>query len=384
VFKKLGIPGIQKYTTERLNKWRETQLHIAITGQTGAGKSTFINVILGLKTGQTGAAHTDVTEGTHSIKSYKHPDNENIVFWDLPGVGTENFKRETYDDQVKLATYDFFFIFSSERFSENDGWLAQEITKMGKRFYFVRTKVFLNILNEKQGWEFPRSRDEILKKIRQECKDKLARHGLFDSPIYLIDNFEPNDFDFNELQAKLIEDAPHLTRAAITFSINGQTKQILFHKKQELEKRVTVISLASALAGAVPIPGFGTAVDVGLMLKEIKFYKVQFGLTEDAIKKSAAMLGVREEELKMELDMKNMLIDFTQKGLLTVCNALLISEAAEEIAKIAVPIIGSLGAGIISYKSTNYCLSKILEGLYQDALKISTKLSIHSAQSSSV
>ncbi|XP_060584625.1 interferon-gamma-inducible GTPase 10-like [Ruditapes philippinarum] len=383
-FNKHGIAGIQQYVTERLNKWRRIPLHIAVTGKAGAGKSTFINVIRGLKTGEAGAAHTDVTEGTKTIKSYKHPYSENIVFWDLPGVGTENFKRENYDDKVKLAKYDFFLIFSSERFLENDGWLAKEIRKMDKRFYFVRTKVFLDISNEAKGRAFPRSRDDILSHILIDCLQNLEGYGISDSPVYLIDNFEPYDFDFGRLQAKLIEDAPQLKREALAFSIIGQTQEIMLQKKKELEKRIPIISLASAVAGAVPIPGFGTAVDAGLMIKEIMFYREQFGLTEDAIKKSAVMLGVRTEELKSQLDMKELFINCTKKGVLALCNAFLISQAAEEATKFVLPVIGSAIAGILSYKSTSYCMTKILEGMYEDALKINMKLSMYLAQSSSV
>ncbi|XP_060595183.1 interferon-gamma-inducible GTPase 10-like [Ruditapes philippinarum] len=383
-FAKHGITGIQQYVTERLNKWRRIPLNIAVTGKAGAGKSTFINVIRGLKTGEEGAAHTDVTEGTKTIKSYKHPYNENLVFWDLPGVGTENFKRANYDDKVNLAKYDFFLIFSSERFLENDGWLAKEIRKMDKRFYFVRTKVFLDIFNEKKGRAFPRSRDEILSHIRIDCQQNLEGYGISDSPVYLIDNFEPYDFDFGMLQAKLIEDAPQLKREAMTFSIIGRTEELMFQKKKELQKRIPIISLESAVAGAVPVPGFGTAVDVGLMIIEIMFYRDQFGLTEDAIKKSAVMLGVRTEELTSELDMKLILINCTEKGLIALCNAFLISQAVEEVTKVVLPVIGSAIAGILSYQSTSYCMTKILEQMYQDALKINMKLSMHVAQSLAV
>ncbi|XP_060584624.1 T-cell-specific guanine nucleotide triphosphate-binding protein 2-like [Ruditapes philippinarum] len=384
MFNKYGIAGIQKYTKERLNKWRETYLHIAITGESGAGKSTFINVIRGLKSDEEGGAHTDVIEATKTIKYYKHPKYENVVFWDLPGVGTDNFKRENYDDQVKLAKYDFFLICSSERFSENDGWLARKISKMGKKFYFLRTKVSIDISNDAKGRSFPRSRDDILNKIQIDCLLNLDKHRLFDSLVYLIDNFEPNDFDFNRLKAKLIEDTPHLKREAMAFSIIGQTEEIMFQKKKELEKRIQFISLTSAVAGAVPIPGVGTAVDLAIMLEEIMFYRDQFGLTDNAIKRNAEMLGVREEELKKELNMKELLLDCTKKGLLALFNNIVISEAVEEVAKYVIPIIGSITAGIISYKSTNYWLKKILEGLYQDALKISRKLSMHSAQSTQV
>jgi GTPase Era involved in 16S rRNA processing len=104
-----------------------------------------------LKGGDKGAAFTDVKEATVKIKRYNHPSNEKIVFWDFPGVGTKNYKQEEYLREMKLNKYDFFILVSSERFSENVGWLAGEIRKMDKRFFFVRTKVDNEIRAEKRS-----------------------------------------------------------------------------------------------------------------------------------------------------------------------------------------------------------------------------------------
>ncbi|XP_053388616.1 T-cell-specific guanine nucleotide triphosphate-binding protein 2-like [Mercenaria mercenaria] len=379
-----GIAGVQKYVSERLDAWRHIPLDIAVTGKTGAGKSTYINAIRQLKVGQEGAAYTDVKEATKEIRSYKHPSNKNIVFWDLPGVGTDNFKRENYLDQVNLKKYDFFIILSSERFSEDDGWLATEIKQMGKRFYFVRTKVQIDIVNEPLSRETPRQREEILDTIRNDCKENLKKHELSDSDVYLIDNFIPDDFDFDNLQAKIIKDAPQLKREAIAFSLSGRTDEIILQKKIELEKRIPIIAFASAVAGAVPLPGLGTSVDVGLLGQETRLYKKQFGLTDEAIKKSAQILGMREEELKQKLDLKTFLLNCTTKGMIVLLREIAIEEAAAEAVKFVIPIIGSAVSGVLSYKTTSYCLRNILEEMYQDSVKINKKFSTHLAQATAV
>ncbi|XP_053389788.1 interferon-inducible GTPase 5-like [Mercenaria mercenaria] len=383
-FRDHGIAGIQRYASERLDAWRHIPLDIAVTGQSGAGKSSYINAVRRLKVGQEGAAYTDVKEATKEIRSYKHPSNKNIVFWDLPGVGTENFKRENYLDKVNLKKYDFFIILSSERFSENDGWLAKEIKQMGKRFYFVRTKVFVDIYTEPLSRETPRQREEILDTILIDCIENLSKHELPDSDVYLIDNFKPDDFDFNNLQAKIIEDAPQLKREAIAFSLSGRTDKIIEQKKKELERRIPMIAIASAVAGAVPIPGLGTSVDVALLVKETWFYKEQFGLTDEAIQKSAQMLGMREEELKQKLDLKTFLINCTTKGIIVFCREMAVKEVAAEAVKFIIPIIGSVVSGALSYKTTSYCLRNILEEMYQDSVKINTKFSTHLAQATAV
>jgi hypothetical protein len=107
-------------------------------------------------------------------------------------------------------------------------------------------------------------------------------------------------------------------------------------------------------------------------------------LTEDAIKKSALMIGVSTEELELELEMKELIIDCTKKGLLSLCCEFFLSPAAGFATQLSLPVLGGAIAGIMSYKSTSYCMTKIRQGMYEDSLKINMKLSILLAQSSSV
>ena len=82
-----------------------------------------------------------VTETTLRPTAYRHPDNTNVMFWDLPGIGTPNFPKDNYLQSVGFEKYDFFLILSENRFLENDKYLAQQIRKSGKNFFFVKTKV---------------------------------------------------------------------------------------------------------------------------------------------------------------------------------------------------------------------------------------------------
>ena len=95
-----------------------------------------------MRPGDKGAAKVGVTETTMAPTCYAHPENENVELWDLPGVGTPNFPRSAYLEKVGFDTYDCFIILSESRFTENDQWLAQSVVEGGKRFYFLRTKVY--------------------------------------------------------------------------------------------------------------------------------------------------------------------------------------------------------------------------------------------------
>ena len=96
------------------------------------------------------AAKTGVTETTMDQTSYEHPSNPNILFWDLPGIGTPNYPNlPKFSEKVGIEKYDTFLIISSGRFTENDLLLAKKVESMGKSFFFVRTKIDNDVRSQK-------------------------------------------------------------------------------------------------------------------------------------------------------------------------------------------------------------------------------------------
>lgn len=88
-------------------------LDVAVIGESGTGKSSFINALRGLNYEEEGSASVGVVETTKKKTPYQHPKYPNVTFWDLPGTGTPNFHSHEYLERVEFATYDFFIIISS-------------------------------------------------------------------------------------------------------------------------------------------------------------------------------------------------------------------------------------------------------------------------------
>uniref|UniRef100_A0A8B9KMM9 IRG-type G domain-containing protein n=1 Tax=Astyanax mexicanus TaxID=7994 RepID=A0A8B9KMM9_ASTMX len=186
------------------------ELNIAVTGESGSGKSTIINAFRGLGDEDEGSAPTDVVETTMKPTAYPYTKYPNVKLWDLPGIGTPNFKAEEYLKQVEFQRYDFFIIIASDRFRECHAHLAAEIVKLKKRFYFVRSKIDSNISAEKRKKTF--DEQNTLDKIRNDCTRGLKRIGVDSPVVFLISGHYLALYDFNHLQETMEKELPQHKR----------------------------------------------------------------------------------------------------------------------------------------------------------------------------
>ncbi|XP_041051479.1 T-cell-specific guanine nucleotide triphosphate-binding protein 2-like isoform X2 [Carcharodon carcharias] len=194
--------GVTLLIQKRLNNLDNTEFNIAVTGESGAGKSTFINSMRGLRSGDEGAAETGNTETTMEPIGYKHPNLPNFCFWDLPGIGTTKFPADKYLTEMNFERYDFFIIISHCRFRENDAKLATEIKRLGKEFYFVRSKID-NDLDSMGKHQRKINEGAEVEKIRNDCVRNLQEAGVLAPNVFLISNFDHSMYDFVRLKKNI-------------------------------------------------------------------------------------------------------------------------------------------------------------------------------------
>uniref|UniRef100_A0A8P4GQ37 IRG-type G domain-containing protein n=1 Tax=Dicentrarchus labrax TaxID=13489 RepID=A0A8P4GQ37_DICLA len=352
-----GAAKIQDY----LEKEKNTPLNIAITGETGSGKSTFVNAFRGIDNIDKRAAPTGCVETTMEVTPYPHPKHPNVTVWDLPGVGTTKFPADKYLENVGFEKFDFFIIISDTRFREND-------------FYFVRSKIDNDLQAEgKSQREFDAER--TLKLIKENCIQGLQNEGVLSPQVFLVSSFELHLYDFHLLHETLERELPAHKRNALLLAMPNINLEIINKKKEALQAKIKYYASVSALIASAPVAGLSFATDVTILAETIRMYQVTFGLDCESLENLARTARVPLNDLKevmtSPLAAKEISKDLVIKLLcLSAGEAALM--AAEEGSRFS-PLIGFPLAMTFSFISTYRALSTFLNMLAEDAHRVFTK-----------
>uniref|UniRef100_A0A8C1XKA0 Immunity-related GTPase family, q1 n=1 Tax=Cyprinus carpio TaxID=7962 RepID=A0A8C1XKA0_CYPCA len=170
------------------------KIDIAVTGESGAGKSSLINAILRLNPDDTGAAPTGAVETTKQATMYQHPNLPHVRLWDLPGMGTPTFASKSYVKTMNFDLYDMFMVVMSERVRENNMLLIDEIEQRKKPFYFIRTKIDNDVRRKKTKFSQIRALDQM----RQDC-EKYLKEKKLDPHVFLVSSHDTEKYEMQKL-----------------------------------------------------------------------------------------------------------------------------------------------------------------------------------------
>jgi len=375
-FKSGGVEECRSLLERKRDEWKNVPLNVAVIGNSGVGKSSFINAIRRLTADDDGAAQVGVKQTTVDIKSYSHPSNPLLKFWDLPGVGTDRFPRQTYLSQIEVDRYDFFLLITADRFTENDTWLGNEILKRDKKYFFVRTKIGADVSNNRKAHPKTHNEEAVVEDIRESTQQHLKENGCENVPLFLTDSYKLKKFEFEKLEHQLIEEFPKLKKAALVLSLQSTSKLIVQLKVAELRSRMWKLACLSAAVAAVPVPGVSLTADFAIVTLEAEFYHAQLGLDETSLKRYARLTRTDYRQLKSVVDRSLGCQIIGMEGIRKLVQQLslravplFVSAAIEEGSRF-MPLIGSLIAMPISFGGTYYALKIVLDKMESVALEV--------------
>jgi len=130
---------IQQVRT-KLQMDTENTANIAVCGNSGTGKSTFINCVRGLPDvemndnfvyKEDGSAPVGIMETTRKTMPYRWPQNQmpHLTLWDLPAVGKMSNPDRRYFEEIGLYAFDCILLLRAGRFTEFDVAICQQALK---------------------------------------------------------------------------------------------------------------------------------------------------------------------------------------------------------------------------------------------------------------
>ncbi|XP_048461015.1 T-cell-specific guanine nucleotide triphosphate-binding protein 2-like [Rhincodon typus] len=359
------------------------QLNIAVMGDVGSGKSTFINAMRGLQSDDQGAAPTGNEETRIEPTEYPYQDLPHVQLWDLPGTNSFGFELNHYLTKVNFENYDFFIIISQSRFRENDADLAKKIQEQGKEFYYVRAKIDNDVRSlKRQGADLNEGWD----RIRRDCVSNFQSVEVTPPAIFLISSFDREEYDFPELKNTLARDLPRIKSNIFSLSIPKIMTEITEYKQRMLQKRVWILTIFNGSVGALPLPlkvpvqmpgslpvqtlmpvlSFITIV--GLTVVGWIYLRKQLGVSDKFLQRLASKISKPSSILKAEMNYQlpskmppaatNTLLGIT---LITY----MITRTRRSFSPMTLSIFGAVSSFVFTYKLLKNSLSQHLETVQQ-------------------
>ncbi|XP_078391592.1 interferon-gamma-inducible GTPase 10-like [Cetorhinus maximus] len=283
------------------------QLNIAVLGDVGSGKSTFINAMRGLWSSDLGAAPTGNEETWMEPTKYPCQDLPNVQLWDLPGTNSFGFELNNYLKKVKFESFDFFIIVSQARFRENDAEIAKKIQGQGKEFYYVQSKIDNDAHSlKKQGADL----NEGWRTIRRDCISNFQTVGVTPPDIFLISSFDLEEYDFLRLKSTLARDLPSIKSNVLSLSIPKIMLDVTEPKKRMLMKKVWLLAILAGGVGAVPVsvpvsvpvPVLSVITIIGLTVAGRIYLQKQLELSDKLLQSLASKVAKPSSVLKAEMN----------------------------------------------------------------------------------
>ncbi|XP_069496981.1 interferon-inducible GTPase 5-like [Ambystoma mexicanum] len=275
------------------------RLDIAVIGEVGSGKSAFVNALRDLMLNEGEEAQTGVIETTQKPAAFPLLEVPNVYIWDLPGFGTSELPIKLFLKHLDLDQYDFFIIVASERYKYSHSCLVKAINMMGKKFFFVRSKIDsdLEASQKQRGRAASPNSDELLEKVRQSYFDVLKKEEDAKPEVFLVSSLDHHKFEMPQLREALGKVIPDLKRQALLHSLPALIHQVVRCKRKKLVKGICGKALQTCLY-AIEKPGH-EAIDT--LVSTLSNYATDLGLDEDSQQRVAQATGKCPENLQAEI-----------------------------------------------------------------------------------
>eukprot|EP01054_Gregarina_sp_Poly1_P003386 Gregarina_sp_Poly_1__3385@NODE_1978_length_2942_cov_217_412174_g1274_i0_p1_GENE_NODE_1978_length_2942_cov_217_412174_g1274_i0NODE_1978_length_2942_cov_217_412174_g1274_i0_p1_ORF_typecomplete_len347_score43_21IIGP/PF05049_13/7_6e50MMR_HSR1/PF01926_23/0_0004RsgA_GTPase/PF03193_16/0_0082RsgA_GTPase/PF03193_16/5_9e03FeoB_N/PF02421_18/0_024AIG1/PF04548_16/0_026Tropomyosin/PF00261_20/0_022Tropomyosin/PF00261_20/5_3e03Roc/PF08477_13/0_2Roc/PF08477_13/2_2e03Dynamin_N/PF00350_23/0_19ABC_tran/PF00005_27/8 len=171
--------------------FQDGAFHLAVSGFSGTGKSSFINGIRGIRNGASGSAADGLVETTDKVRSYQDPVPRFKILWfDFPGGGTLRVSGATYFLNQALYVFDCVIVVIGDRILEDDISILQNSKSWNIPTFIVRSRADITIQNILRESGTTSTMQQTIDEFRREIQDSVNKNlQLADLPeqrVYVV------------------------------------------------------------------------------------------------------------------------------------------------------------------------------------------------------
>lgn len=346
----------------KIEEFERTEVRCGLIGPSGSGKSSLINAIAGEKIAAVG-----VVETTNQPQEFTR---QGIIFTDLPGCGTPSWPRHNYIQRLQLESYDCFLLVTAHRFQENDLYLFQELSALGKPCFVIRNMVDRAI--EDARHDNNQAEADTMEQIRDDIRRQLPPLPDSSVPkIYLTSARHPTRYDLQELLQDISRALQGVKQSRFVADMAIYGEQTLKKKREIALGRLRVYAGLSAANGLNPVPGMDIATDLTLMVKLGREIAHIYGLTSNQFDYIKRLLGPKAIPSLLAKIAQFGAKYLAKEGILLVLRKIATRTTAKHVSK-WIPFVGPLISTRIGWKATFILGEQLVdeaEDLARDILK---------------
>ncbi|XP_076004521.1 immunity-related GTPase family, q2 [Genypterus blacodes] len=264
-----------------------SRINLAVVGDRGAEKATFINSLRGLSSGDEGACLAECPDAPEEVAGYPNPKHPDFRLWDLPPVpSTSPFGPEAYMDRVKFPRYNAVFMTFSQTPQHNSVEVFLEARSQQREgVYFV---LFASAKDTKKSLEAKR---KVILEI-------LTSEGVAQPKVYLVRASTLEKLDFPGLLEDLSTDLPEIRANALLLALPTLTSTLVTQKKEAFKALVWAAASLSGGVSAIPVPLVASMIDCSVAVRILTKAQISLCLDNESVERLARRRGTEASRLK--------------------------------------------------------------------------------------
>ncbi|KAF3839480.1 hypothetical protein F7725_018197 [Dissostichus mawsoni] len=264
-----------------------SRINLALIGDRGDEKASFINSLNGLSFGDDGAAPSATPVAPEEVACYPNPKHPDFRLWDLPPVpSTSPFEPEGYMNTVKFPRYNAVFITFTQTPQTNSVRLFLEAQSLQQQ-----TVYFILFASEK-------CTEKSLEEKRKTSLEVLRSQVVTMLKVYVVRPSALEKFDFPGLLQDMERDLPEIRAHAVLLALPTLTSSLVTQKKDAFKALVWAAASLSGGVSAIPVPFVASMVDSSVAVRILTKAQLSLCLDDESVERLARQRGMEPTRLK--------------------------------------------------------------------------------------